>query len=377
MIGSIFFLDSCSINNGNAKHKTINSFNYLDTYSANEIKTINGTNQWAFKNDGSFSEFHNDLSSWGGSDFIPVLGVDVNFDIHDFEYKKIRPVVIAIIDTDIDMSHKALKNRIWKNTEEIPSDKIDNDKNGYIDDINGWNFYDDNNSLNRPYQDGSFHSTYIAALLVGNDDKIKFTGMLSYIDSTVMCLKVLSGENSVGRSSDICKAIEYAEKNGANICCLALSTTTDSNEIKNSIRESNMLFIVSAGNNGINIDDSPSYFPASYNFENMITVADLRCDGLLSETSNFGKFYVDVAAPGTDILSACPNNQYIYCSGTSFAVPFVAGEAALIYSESTRILAPPEIKNIILSTTKQLDDLRGKLRIPGIIDVSRALESLN
>ena len=143
------------------------------------------------------------------------------------------------------------------------------------------------------------------------------------------------------------------------------------------IRDSKMLFVVAAGNGnqyqvGYDIDKSPVY-PASLPYDNVITVGNLLFNGHLDESSNYGATSVDLAAPGTYILSTIPGDSYAYMSGTSMAAPMVTGAAALIYSARTD-LSLQDIKTAILSTVHKLAPLKGKTATGGMLDVSAAIK---
>ena len=132
-----------------------------------------------------------------------------------------------------------------------------------------------------------------------------------------------------------------------------------------------MLFVVAAGNDGADLELAPSY-PASYHLDNLITVANLRYDGNLDPTSSYGASSVDLAAPGTHILSTTPGNSYSYMTGTSMAAPMVTGAAAMVWSHFDGIGAA-EVKEILLNSVTPLDSLSGKVKTGGMLNVGAAL----
>ena len=180
----------------------------------------------------------------------------------------------------------------------------------------------------------------------------------------------------MGSPSAVINAIHYAEQNGASICNLSMGTTGYSEELAQTIKNSHMLFVVSCGNGGIsglgyNTDVYPVY-PASLPYDNVISVANILFDGSLSKDSNYGAASVDIAAPGTYILSTIPDNSYGYMSGTSMAAPMVTGVAAMLYSYRTDI-SLADVKNIIINSSRKLDTLSGKLVSGGLLDAYSAL----
>lgn len=264
-------------------------------------------------------------------------------------------VTIALIDTGVDYNHEDLAGKIWTNKKEIPDDFIDNDNNGYIDDIYGWNFYDNTkNVFSGNIEDD--HGTMTAGIITANDNQFGITGVAGIADIEIQILKVTSS-NKICSTEKIIKAIQYAEENGAQICNINISISEKNIELQKQIKNSKMLFIVAAGNNnkigGKNIDKYP-VFPASFKFDNLITVANLSIDGNLHSTSNYGKDSVDIAAPGDCIYSTTVNNKYAYNTGTSFSAPIVTGVAALLFATKKNLTAP-DAKKIIIdnSITKQ------------------------
>lgn len=173
------------------------------------------------------------------------------------------------------------------------------------------------------------------------------------------------------------QAIRYAEANGAQICNLSFGSGLTSPEFEAVIRDSNMLFVAAAGNGnqyeiGYNIDAHPVY-PASFPYDNIITVGNLLFNGHLDESSNYGQTNVDLAAPGTYILSTVPADTYAYMSGTSMAAPMVTGAAALLYSGRPD-LSLSDVKTALLSSVHKLAPLKGKTASSGMLDVAAAMK---
>ena len=360
------------------------------------------TYQWGLKNDGEFrlielvqkfkyvDNLYSEVNN-GGNLSIPkpgpgnyeskvthaVSGIDINvqpaWSLYDQAQNK-RSVIVAIIDTGIDINHQELRNAIWTNPGEIDGDGIDNDGNGYVDDIHGWNFYSNNNKVFSGSEDS--HGTHAAGTISASRGSYGIAGITDNNYVKIMPLKALGGKEGVGSPDAVIKAIKYAEEKGASICNLSMGTTGYSEELAQTMKNSHMLFVVSCGNGGVSglgydTDVYPVY-PASLPYDNIISVANILFDGTLSKDSNYGATSVDIAAPGTYILSTIPDNSYGYMSGTSMAAPMVTGVAAMLYSYRTDI-SLADVKTIILNSSRKLDTLSGKVASGGLLDAYSAL----
>lgn len=367
------------------------SLPYSDTY---------GDYQWALLNSGVFKlvpstkmPLDNVFQGWLGNrntgenrpgparesdgTTLALAGIDINiipaWKKYDAKGDK-RQVVVAVIDTGIDFSHQDLAGSIWINEDEIPGDGIDNDGNGYIDDVYGWNFYSNNNQVFTGPDDD--HGTHSAGTIAAARNGAGTIGICDPAYVKVMSIKALGTPSGVGTADNVAKAIRYAQDNGAVICNLSFGTNKYSEELYQTMKNSGMLFVVAAGNgdssgNGYNIDSLPVY-PASFELDNIISVANLRFDGKIDPASNFGVKSVDLAAPGSYILSTVTGNKYSYMSGTSMAAPMVTGAAAMLYSYDPG-LSLTEIKGRILNSVHRLESLSGKTATGGMLDVSAAL----
>lgn len=366
------------------------------------------TYQWGLKNDGEFqlvemtASFKSLDSLYGkrknrssSSISLPTLepgmlsyestvihaasGVDINilpaweqYDAKIPEEK--RQVIVAVIDTGIDYNHPELQNAMWNNPGEIPGDGIDNDGNGYVDDIHGWNFYTNSPTLYSGTEDS--HGTHTAGTIAAARGSGGVAGITDNNYVKIMSLKSLGGPLGIGSPEAVIRAIHYAEEKGASICNLSLGTLVYNEELAECIKNSTMLFVIACGNGdssgrGYNTDLTPIY-PASLPFDNVISVASLLFDGSLAISSNFGAETVDLAAPGSYILSTAPGGGYAFMSGTSMAAPMVTGTAAMLYSYRTD-LTLTDIKPVLLSSARPLPSLTGKTVSGGLLDAYAAL----
>lgn len=186
-----------------------------------------------------------------------------------------------------------------------------------------------------------------------------------------MSVKVLKELGASVSTESVVQAIQYAEANGASICNISLGTSYDEPALYQAIADSSMLFVVAAGNDGTNNDDIPCY-PASYELDNIISVANLNYNGALHHTSNYGAVSVDLAAPGSYIFSTVSENYYDYMTGTSMAAPMVTAAAAMLYSYHGDITLA-DVREILLSSVTKLDSLSGVVASGGMLNLGAAM----
>lgn len=336
--------------------------------------------QWALSNDGSFHQLlpQQYVDEPGGSQQTPAepvpaaAGIDINvkkaWSLYDGGS---RDVVIALIDTGIDYTNEELREAIWTNPGEIPDNNVDDDGNGYVDDVHGWNFCDDNNQL---HVDGKAddHGTHEAGTIAASSDNgTGFRGIVNSDHIKIMSVKVLKELGASVSTESVVQAIQYAEANGASICNISLGTSYDEPALYQAIADSSMLFVVAAGNDGTNNDDTPCY-PASYELDNIISVANLNYNGALHHTSNYGAVSVDLAAPGSYIFSTVSESYYDYMTGTSMAAPMVTAAAAMLYSHHEDITLA-DVREILLSSVTKLDSLSGVVASGGMLNLGAAM----
>jgi subtilisin family serine protease len=282
-----------------------------------------------------------------------------------------RPeVVVAVLDSGIDREHPDLQANLWVNPGEIPDNGIDDDGNGYIDDVYGWNFGANNNDPS----DGNGHGTHVAGTIgaVGNNG----VGVVGVAWSVRIASLKFLGASGSGSTSHAIQALEYARRMGFPISnnSWGFGGPTHSLSLYDAIhalQADGHLFVAAAGNDGFNSDNSPHY-PASYNLPNIISVASITSSDQRSSFSNYGPTRVDIGAPGSGILSTTPGNSYSTFSGTSMAAPHVAGAAALLLSENPE-WGYGQLREILFSTARPIEALSGWTVTGGTLDVHAAL----
>lgn len=283
-------------------------------------------------------------------------------------------VIAAVIDTGIDYTHPDLAENIWTNSGEIAGDGIDNDGNGYIDDVHGYDFRNEDGD---PMDDNG-HGTHVAGTIAGRGNNgIGVTG-ISW-KAKLIAAKFLGADGSGSLASAI-KAIHYLvdlKNRGVNIRVINNSWGGGGfvQSLKSAIEETNavdMIFAAAAGNESNNNDSNPSY-PAGYDVANVVSVASTDRDDNASSFSNYGAQSVDIAAPGSAIVSTYPGNKYATLSGTSMATPHVTGALVLYMANNSGASAQTAI-TALLSSGDPLSTLNGIVRTQSRLNVGRLLQ---
>ncbi|MEB3342748.1 S8 family serine peptidase [Okeania sp.] len=322
------------------------AFEYIEP---NYIITVDST----VPNDPSFSQLwglHNTGQTGGTSD--ADIDTPEAWDIQTGS----ENVLVGVIDTGIDYTHPDLVDNMWTNPGEIPDNGVDDDNNGYVDDVYGYDFaYDDGDPL-----DIHSHGTHVAGTIgAKGDDGTGIVGVNWNAD--LMAIKFLNDGGS-GDLFDAVLAVEYATMMGADLTNNSWGGGGFSQGLHDMIAAAgaaDSLFVAAAGNDyGRNNDTNPQY-PASYDLDNIIAVASTDHNDNLSSFSNIGAKSVDLGAPGSNIYSSIPGGGYASYSGTSMATPHVAGVAALVWSENPE-LSSQEVKEIILESGDPISALDGK-----------------
>jgi subtilisin family serine protease len=293
-------------------------------------------------------------------------------------------VYVGVIDEGIQPTHPDLADQIWTNPFEIPNNNRDDDGNGYVDDVNGYNFADNNNMIygGGPSGNGDDHGTHVAGTIgaIGGNG-VGVAGVNWRV--TIISGKFLG--RSGGTTANAVRAIDYFTdlklRHGLNIVATNNSWGGGgfSQALRDAIERANqagILFIAAAGNGGAdgvgdNNDNTPNY-PSNYTNANVIAVAAITSTGAKSSFSNFGATTVDIGAPGSGIISTTAFNVYSNFSGTSMATPHVTGAAAL-YASVNPGASAAQIKNAILSSAVPTASLAGRTVTGGRLNVFAAL----
>lgn len=300
-----------------------------------------------------------------------------------------KAVVIGVIDEGIQFDHPELEANIWTNPGETPGDGIDNDENGKIDDVNGWNFITDDNSIYDAAQDD--HGTHVAGTIGAVGGNGAGVAGVNWAVSIIPA-KFLGPEG--GSTTDAIEAVDYftdLKHRGINI--VALNNSWGGGGYSQGLHEAiiraakeGILFVAAAGNGNpitgraINIDSSPVY-PACYNttvgagsespasYDSVICVTAIDSAGRKASFANYGATAVDLGAPGVNIMSTLPGDNYGAYNGTSMATPHVTGGIGL-YASTHPDASALEMRNAILNSTTLTSSLSGKTVTGGRLDLS-------
>ncbi|MEY4118894.1 MAG: hypothetical protein RLZZ116_2222 [Planctomycetota bacterium] len=275
--------------------------------------------------------------------------------------------VVAIIDSGTLLSHPDLAANIWTNPGEIAGNGIDDDANGYIDDVSGYDFF----SIDNNPSDGG-HGTHTAGTVgaVGNNG-IGVAGVAW--NCKIMPLRFLGPTG--GFTSDAILAIQYAVQKQVKVSNNSWGGSASSQPLFDAIaaaRSFDHLFVASAGNNAANSDSLPSY-PAAYNLDNIISVAATDNNDARATFSNYGPASVDLGAPGVNVLSTY-GTSYAYLNGTSMAAPHVAGVAALVFMQNPS-MSYTQVKARILGSVRPIASLTGLCVSGGVLNAAAALNA--
>ncbi len=321
--------------------------------------------QWSLENDGSGSGHVEDadvdiLDAWPRSS--GGLGV-----------------VVAVLDTGVEVDHPDLADGLWVNPGEVCANGIDDDGNGYVDDCGGWDFVQQDPS---PWEAGNhYHGTHVAGIIGARQNDVGIAGVAPSVQ--IMDLRVLDQQGR-GYTSWFAQAIRYATDNGASVINMSLGTMpgvprSQMGVVEQAVayaRDRGVMIVAAAGNSSVDIDDSPVW-PASFAryYDHVVAVASTDPADGRSSFSNTGPATVTMAAPGSGIVSAVPGGRWSSASGTSMAAPMVAGAAALMVGDG-----PDEgsgsLRTRLVAGGDRLPSLAGLLVDPVRLNVGTLYEIL-
>lgn len=315
--------------------------------------------QWGLSNTGKNS------GSWL---FPGKKGMDINAEKAWGVTKGDRKIKIAVIDTGVDYNHEDLKENIMINEAELNGVAgVDDDGNGYVDDVYGMDFANNDSDP----MDGHGHGTHCAGVIGASHNSIGVRGVMANVE--ILPIQFLAANGS-GSLEGAVKAINYAVSRGVNIMSNSWGGGGESQALEEAIKlaeDAGILFVAAAGNSNANNDVKPSV-PATIALDNILSVGAMDGKGKKAKFSNYGAKSVHVFAPGVDIYSTVQGNKYKKMSGTSMACPFVSGVAGLIWANEPS-LSVHDLKKKIMSTTRDEAKELTKYSVAGLVDAFAAL----
>ncbi len=307
-----------------------------------------------------------------------LAGADIRLPDLGVPSPSVTPVILALIDTGVDFAHPDLNpDMFFMNAGEMGVDVfgrdksvngIDDDGNGYADDVSGWSFADDTSSQ----RDALGHGTHLAGLLAARRDNA-FGIASPWNGFKILSVQIFSGAHPSVSAEKIAEAIRYSVDMGARVISASFGTPNFSQALYDAVnyaRQHDVLFVSAVGNFRKNLDREPSY-PASYQLENQISVAASDNQDLASVFTNYGK-NVDLFAPGTQIFSTVPRGQFGFRSGTSQACPLVAAVGAELRARMPN-KSSVEVKQQIIEAADELSGLSGFSRTARRLNLSNTL----
>jgi len=296
-----------------------------------------------------------------------------------------KEIIVAVIDTGIDLTHPDLVDNLWSNPGEVPGNGVDDDGNGRVDDRHGWDYVDDDGTPNDDVAGWAWgHGTHVAGTIGGKGNNSIGVAGVNW-DVSLMALRICGAYGCY--LSDFWEAITYAYNEGAQVANASFggpyAPFAEEQAVIASVAEpgvdlqKGVLLVAAAGNYGSN-NDTQNFCPACYQLPNVVSVSATRAGDSLAGFSNYGKQKVTIAAPGESIFSTIPtgafgiNNRYGYLSGTSMAAPQVSGGAALFFSQSPS-WRPSQVKNALIKSARRVSSLSSKVLSGGIMDVNALL----
>lgn len=283
-------------------------------------------------------------------------------------------VVVAVVDSGIDLKHKDLAANLWKNPGEVPGNGIDDDGNGFVDDVHGADVVDGDGDPT----DTDGHGTHVAGIIGARGNNRRGIAGVAW-RARIMPVRVLDSRNS-GTTAGLAAGIRYATKMGARVINISANSPTSDAAVDAAIAEAGnagVLVVAAAGNIGADLGAKPSY-PACANASNLLAVASSGQQRTLSAFSSYGGGCVDLTAPGEDIVSTKAGGGYELRTGTSMAAPQVAGAAVLLLSARPKLTVPQLVQALVGGARPSAVDggLEARTTRPmgaGTLSVARAL----
>jgi thermitase len=294
-----------------------------------------------------------------------------------------KEIIVAVVDTGVDHKHQDLKDIMWRNEKEIAGNGIDDDNNGYIDDIHGINTLvrDAQGRATMNTMASHWHGTHVAGTIAATqNNNIGIAGVANNVK--IMALRTVPDDRDE-LDSDIVEAYLYAAKMGAKVINCSFGKTKNEGgmvvrDTINQIAKKGVLVVISAGNDSSgpfswhDNDVEPKY-PASFDSANTLVIASTTNRGDLSSFSNVGPTTVDVGSPGSNIYSTVNDNKYAMASGTSMAAPNASGVVAMVMGYYPN-LKMASVKKILMDTVTKVPAFKGKMVSEGRLNLKAALE---
>ena len=307
-------------------------------------------------------------------------GMAVNDAYDTLGSNKGAKIIVAVVDTGVDYNHEDLKEVMWTNEGEIAGNGIDDDNNGYIDDVHGINTLvrDSNGVATGDPMDAHSHGTHVSGSIGAKQNNgIGVAGVASNV--AIMAIRTVPNRGDE-TDVDVAESFLYAAKHGAKIinCSFGKSNNEGGDLVKDTIdhigAEYGVLVVAAAGNSSQDIDSRLTY-PASFDSETLMVVAATTSSGGMAYFSNYGLVNVDLAAPGSGIYSTTPGNRYSNMSGTSMASPNSAGVAAEVLSRNPE-LSPVQLKQVLMDNVTKVSRYGSRMVSGGRINLLQTLQGL-
>ena len=288
-------------------------------------------------------------------------------------------ITVAVVDSGVDYNHPDLKNVMWRNPREVAGNNVDDDGNGYVDDIHGLNMLsrDRNGRPSSKPMDNHAHGTHVSGIIAAEqNNNIGVSGVASNVRILAVRAVPDFGDET---DADVAEAFLYAAKSGAKIINCSFGKSDKQGDlvydtISHIGREYGVLVVAAAGNDSVDNDVQKSY-PASYDNENLLVVASTTSSGGRSGFSNYGRVSVDLGTPGSNVFSTMPGSQYGPMSGTSMASPVASGIAADVLSRFPQ-LGPVQLKELLMRTAVPVNALKGITVSGGRADLFAAIQAM-